>query len=221
MQLRLASTLSVCLLGLTLGACAGDDSAETESSSSTGDSTSTSTTGTTASTTASTTSGTTASTTSTSDDTTSTTASTSESESDTSTSDDSTTTDGTTTDNSTTTDGTTTDDSTTGVDGPSFAETVWPIFMNRCSCHLGQPQAGLQFANSDSAYSMMVGVKAQQLGSMNRVTAGDPAQSYLWHKLNNTHVGVGGIGQQMPPGGLLMPMPRKVVEDWILGGANP
>jgi hypothetical protein len=47
-------------------------------------------------------------------------------------------------------------------------------------------------ANAGSAYAALVNVPATQLGSMNRVTPEDLEESYLWHKINATHLGVGG-----------------------------
>lgn len=115
----------------------------------------------------------------------------------------------------------TTGDTTTGGVGPSFEADVFPLLMNRCGCHVGSPQAGLQFADAASAYSMLVNVKATQLGSMNRITPGDTDNSYLWRKVNATHLDAGGSGNMMPPGGKLMPMGLMLIEDWIINGANP
>ncbi|HRI08241.1 MAG TPA: hypothetical protein PKW35_10505 [Nannocystaceae bacterium] len=204
------------MAGLTLTACAGDDGGTEGDTDSTTGTTSASTTSasttsastTSASTTMAETTGTTdTSTTGTTADTTSTTADTT----------------GTTADTTGTTADTTgtTGDTTTGGVGPSFEADVFPLLMNRCGCHVGSPQAGLQFADAASAYSMLVNVKATQLGSMNRITPGDTDNSYLWRKVNATHLDAGGSGNMMPPGGKLMPMGLMLIEDWIINGANP
>jgi hypothetical protein len=92
--------------------------------------------------------------------------------------------------------------------------------MNRCGCHISGA-GGLVMANAGSAYAALVNVPATQLGSMNRVTPEDLEESYLWHKINATHLGVGGSGTMMPPGGKLMAPGLKVFSDWIEGGAQP
>lgn len=45
--------------------------------------------------------------------------------------------------------------------------------------------------------------------------------SYLWHKLNDTHLAVGGIGAKMPVIGVLTAEELEAVRAWIEGGASP
>ena len=57
---------------------------------------------------------------------------------------------------------------------------------------------------------------------MDRIEPGDPANSYLWHKFNNSHLSVGGTGSRMPKGGQpLGAADLALIEQWILDGANP
>jgi len=74
---------------------------------------------------------------------------------------------------------------------------------------------------SGDAYSVLVDVPSGQLGSMDRVEPGDPANSYLWNKLNDSHASVGGTGNSMPPSGLLDADTLATIETWINEGANP
>ena len=57
--------------------------------------------------------------------------------------------------------------------------------------------------------------------NMPRVTPAMPANSYLWHKINGTHLQVGGAGSQMPLGVPLPPGDLRLIEQWILDGALP
>lgn len=78
----------------------------------------------------------------------------------------------------------------------SFKTAVMPVFAKSCSssiCHgiASSPQGGLFLGaelakGSDSAkvYAGLVGMPSQQLTAMPFVTAGDPTQSYLMHKLD-------------------------------------
>ena len=73
-----------------------------------------------------------------------------------------------------------------------------------------------------NAYNDLVGMVSTDVAGMNRVEPGDPANSYLWHKLVDTHLGVGGSGTQMPK---LAPQLSQIkldtIEQWILDGALP
>lgn len=71
------------------------------------------------------------------------------------------------------------------------------------------------------AYASLVNVPSEEVPSMMRVVPGDPDASYFWHKVNNTHLEVGGIGTRMPPELLLAESDRTILEAWILAGAKP
>lgn len=51
------------------------------------------------------------------------------------------------------------------------------------------------------------------------VTAGDSAASYLVHKVDGTHVSVGGTGSLMPPGGTIADELRDALRHWVDAGA--
>ncbi len=56
---------------------------------------------------------------------------------------------------------------------------------------------------------------------MNRVTPGQPDNSYLVHKVQNTHLDVGGSGFQMPIGrSPLTQTEIDLIRAWISAGAK-
>jgi hypothetical protein len=71
------------------------------------------------------------------------------------------------------------------------------------------------------AYPVLVNQLSGQ-ASLDRVEPSDPVASYLWHKLNGTHLSVGGEGDQMPRSGQnLTSAELLLIEQWILEGAPP
>lgn len=107
--------------------------------------------------------------------------------------------------------------------GVSHAAQIQPIWNGSClfPCHSGvAPSGGL--ALGGSAYDDLVGVPSGDVGWMNLVEPGDPANSYLWLKLTNTFGAVGGTGSDMPKnGGPLPQADLDLIEQWILDGALP
>ena len=108
----------------------------------------------------------------------------------------------------------------------SFATHLDPFFDSTCAvtCHGAAPgpaSGGLDMTNN--AYLELVGVPSDDVPSMPRVDPGNPNNSYLWHKLNDTQGAYGVLtGQQMPlNGGPLTSANLGVIEAWILGGALP
>lgn len=115
--------------------------------------------------------------------------------------------------------------------GPSFAATVAPLLDQKCteSCHepggiLGgpggiDPLVQMSLAPEDS-YLTLTTRRSRQLPSLWLVgtTLDD---SYLWHKLNDTHLDVGGAGARMPVVGEFTAADLELVSAWISGGASP
>jgi hypothetical protein len=118
-----------------------------------------------------------------------------------------------------TTGGATTGGATTGPLS-EFALTIYPdIIAPNCSCHVDGGPGGLSMPSAAVAYENLVLTAATQLGTMDRVSPGDSMESYLIHKLENTHLDVGGSGGVMPKSGAL---PGNVINDvraWIDNGA--
>jgi len=104
----------------------------------------------------------------------------------------------------------------------SYRSQIQPIFNAQCVyCHVtGAENGGLNLARA-SSYASLVGAPSTE-SPLLRVTPGKPDNSYLWHKLNGTHVSVGGSGNAMPmsdPPRLLEPAQRALFKAWIEGGA--
>lgn len=105
-------------------------------------------------------------------------------------------------------------------DAVSYRDDVVPILNAHCvACHLtGQEQGGIAL-HARAAREHLVGVASQQ-SALLRVEPGDPAKSYLLHKLNDTHLEAGGEGEPMPMGGRLEPDQIAVISRWIEQGAG-
>jgi len=122
----------------------------------------------------------------------------------------------------------------------SFKNEVMPIFNATCnsgSCHgsslkpAGGVFLGSEAARGGDASSVrmgLVGAAAQEMPSMPLVTPGDPAKSFLMHKLDADQCAfagqctIGNCGALMPNGSS-MPLPptnRDQVRRWIAQGAK-
>lgn len=103
----------------------------------------------------------------------------------------------------------------------SHSDVIQPLWDDRCAgCHdtAGSPSGGL-FLKGDS-WDDLVGQPSVDVEGMFEVRPGFPDDSYLWHKLNDTHRDVGGSGSRMPKGDPELPSAElDLIEAWILGGA--
>lgn len=109
---------------------------------------------------------------------------------------------------------------TTGTGEVTYAD-VQAIWDNRCvaGCHMpGGSKADLSL-ESGVSYDNIVSKQSTQV-TLNIVEPSSTDQSYLWNKLNNTQLDVGGSGAQMPLGQTLPADEMAVVEKWITDGAN-
>lgn len=102
---------------------------------------------------------------------------------------------------------TTTPPSTAEVATISVTHEVIGFMIDNCGkCHSQAANGGFQFAAS----SFTADTAAQAVGaSMPYLTTGPTTNSYIWHKLNNTQLSVGGSGVRMPLG-------RAAVSDSVL-----
>jgi hypothetical protein len=102
--------------------------------------------------------------------------------------------------------------------GPRFSEIQASVLTPDCatsSCHSGaNPSAGLNLEASQS-YTNLVGIASSQQPGLQRVEQGDPANSYLIHKLSGSAT----TGEVMPPAGGLSAPAIAVVRQWIADGA--
>jgi mono/diheme cytochrome c family protein len=116
-----------------------------------------------------------------------------------------------------------------------FTTKIQPIFTANCAvCHAGNsapPTCKPMNLSSGNAYANIVNVTAGELATMNRITPNNPSQSYLFHKINGTQGGLGGLNnncnvsgqnQQMPPpSGGLSGSEIADIMSWINTGATP
>jgi hypothetical protein len=120
-----------------------------------------------------------------------------------------------------TTTGATTAEPTTGAAGLSFAADVWePILVTQCGCHQVGASGGLLMGmDAASAYAAMVNVPSSN--GMPYVTPGDPANSYMFHKVSGTQLDAGGGGSTMPLGApKLGQADLDAISAWIADGAG-
>jgi outer membrane protein assembly factor BamB len=99
---------------------------------------------------------------------------------------------------------------------------VHAVLSNDCSgCHGGtETDGGLGGLDDvDQAYDNLVNVPSVDIPAMDRVEPFDSQASYLMHKLDGTHLLVGGSGGQMPPGSPLSALDRNGIRAWINAGA--
>ena len=105
----------------------------------------------------------------------------------------------------------------------SLAFDLQPIFDTACvQCHLLESQQGELVLENGEAWVNLVNVDSIQ-APLKRVVPGDPANSYLLHKLKGIHLEVGGSGQPMPYGSEasagISASAVELVEHWIRQGA--
>lgn len=74
----------------------------------------------------------------------------------------------------------------------------------------------MNLSSANDSFNALVNVASIQVGSLNRVTPGDPDNSYLIHKLEGTQAS----GGRMPQGGpFLSQASIDMVRQWITDGA--
>jgi hypothetical protein len=117
---------------------------------------------------------------------------------------------------------------TSGGTALSHDADIQPIWEVHCleACH----ETGGEWSVLDmsgSAYDAIVGAPAATFADLNHVEPGDLELSYLWHKINDSHLGVGGNGVAMPKARVGMSATvltadeLSTIQEWIEGGANP
>jgi hypothetical protein len=121
-------------------------------------------------------------------------------------------------------DGTGLDNGDNGDTAISFARDIQPIFTVSCAlsgCHAGgSPSAGMNLSDGQ-AYQNIVNVPSVGLASMNRVTPGEPDNSYLIHKIQGTQASVGGGGSRMPLIGCCLAQSQiDTIRAWVEAGAE-
>ncbi|WP_373352956.1 c-type cytochrome [Pseudoroseicyclus sp. CXY001] len=97
-----------------------------------------------------------------------------------------------------------------------FEADVQRTFDRRCvACHNDRAPGSEMSLQAGSSLDNILGVPSVELAGMNRVEPGNLEQSYLAHKLQGTHVEVGGSGERMPLGGRLRDAELEAIFAWI------
>ena len=100
-----------------------------------------------------------------------------------------------------------------------WSSEVRAILTDSCqTCHNASAPGGLNLASIP--YFRLVNVPSTQVPSMDRVEPNQASQSYLWHKMMDSHTLVGGTGDAMPSGGFLPDEDVQKITDWINSGAG-
>jgi len=124
----------------------------------------------------------------------------------------------------------TTADSSGGGSELSHDVNIQPIWDAHCvdACHTDAPGAEWSFLNMDEgeAYDSLVDKNSTQAPTMPFIdSAGDPQNSYLWHKIMGTQADAGGGGLDMPKARPMMEPTElsqeelDTLEAWIMAGA--
>jgi hypothetical protein len=102
----------------------------------------------------------------------------------------------------------------------SFQNDILPIFINQCAtCHEAEDAPMDLHLDGDHAYDETVNTTAHERPGMARIRPLDPDQSYLYHKIDGTHLDIGGDGDRMPQGGSLTQPEIDKIRAWIQQGA--
>lgn len=106
------------------------------------------------------------------------------------------------------------------VEDISFNQGVLPILKRHCIiCHMAGGAQG-EFSLYPDPYENLVAAGSKQSRFL-QVKPGSVEDSYLYHKLVDTHLSVGGEGASMPyQRDLLESADIEIIRGWILQGAK-
>jgi mono/diheme cytochrome c family protein len=104
---------------------------------------------------------------------------------------------------------------------PSYAADIEPIFLAACGdCHgADKPKKGLDLSRG-KGHAALVDRPSQEV-DLTLVKAGDPAGSYLWHKLTHTQTEGKGMPRGIFSSSKLPQEQLDLIERWIVAGAQP
>lgn len=99
----------------------------------------------------------------------------------------------------------------------TYEADIHPLWGQHCiPCHIDGASGGLSLV---VGYDALVDVPSVVVTDMMLIAPGDPRQSYLWRKIQGTHVLAGGSGQRMPfESSALSRDDRDLIAAWILNG---
>jgi hypothetical protein len=109
----------------------------------------------------------------------------------------------------------------------SFSANVEPFLNSTCAfsgCHgttNTRPNNKPMVLATGQAYDNIVNVSAGELATMMRIRPSKPDSSYLIHKLQGTHLTVGGSGARMPLNQAALPQSQiDMMRTWVSEGAK-
>ena len=105
---------------------------------------------------------------------------------------------------------------------PTLAEVSSTVLVPLCGdCHISQTLGNL-WLEPNAALRDRLLASALQAAPMPLVTPGDLQASYLWRKVEGSHLTAGGLGEAMPLGrAALTESQMDLLRRWIAGGAPP
>jgi hypothetical protein len=105
---------------------------------------------------------------------------------------------------------------------PTLSELSAGLLLPACGdCHVGQTLGNL-WLEPNAALRDRLLASSLQASPLPLVTPGDLEASYLWRKVEGSHLTVGGLGEPMPLGrAALTQAQTDLLRRWIEGGAPP
>jgi hypothetical protein len=102
----------------------------------------------------------------------------------------------------------------------SFSKHVAPLLKDHCApCHLTGDEAGGMALHPKAAYRTLVNTPSME-SKLLRVKPGSSKESYMVHKIEGTHLEVGGAGMRMPMEGAFLTAEQvAMIRQWIDAGA--
>jgi cytochrome c553 len=104
----------------------------------------------------------------------------------------------------------------------SYARDIEPVFAAACGdCHGAEnPKKGLDLSQGHG-YANLLDRPSQEVKELSLLKAGDPAASYLWHKLAHTNTEGKGMPRTIFGAKSLPKEQLDLIERWIREGAQP
>jgi len=104
----------------------------------------------------------------------------------------------------------------------SYAKDVEPLFVAACGdCHGAEnPKKGLDLSQGHGRADLL-DRQSQEVRELALLKAGDPAASYLWHKLAHTNTEGRGMPRTIFSAKKLPQEQLDLIERWIKEGAKP
>jgi len=103
----------------------------------------------------------------------------------------------------------------------SYARDLEPWLVKECDCHGGDnPKKGLDLSKG-VGYRALVGIKSQEVPTMDLVKPADSAASYLWLKVTHASTEGRGMPRTLFSAKKLPQDKLDLIQKWIADGAQP